>query len=855
MRVVQVSAHFPPNFVSGGTLVPHRIADAVAKAGHESYVYAGHLDDSRTPLETWTDVLESGVTVRWIVTTPWTAWSDPRNSLNPDVEADFRNWLADTRPDVVHLHSLQTLGGSLVRAAKESGAQVVVTMHDFWWFCARQFLATSDYRPCSLVVDCGTCACAVDHSWLRARNDNLMPFLQYADAILAPSASAARVFIANGVPAEKVRVDENGLPDEVARRADPAGVPEAADGPLRLMFAGGADPMKGFDVLAEAVGDLTGIPGWRLDVYGVDRRPPGLPPQVRLQPAYRPEELSDVLSEHEILVLPSIMRESHSILTREALDAGLAVVCSDTLGPEEAVDHGRNGLVVPAGDAEALAAALRLLVSEPTAARMLTNQGSATPIRPFADQARGLVDLYAELALPAGDVEPEADDSLLRSAELQIMRRVVFVVGIQGAPLRYRAHLPAEALRMLGLEVEVRHYRDPELVTLVQRADAVVFYRVPATFQVLDLIDAIRRRERRIPVLYDVDDLIFDPNLKNEVHGLASLPQAEVDLWWHGVARYRTTMEATDMFIGSTAELCRHATATTGLPARRFNNGVGTLLAQASDDALRRTRAEGPLRIGYFSGTTTHDADWAAVEPSVLRVMRERPDIELWLGGHLQPTPALELVADRVKRLPFTPWLELPGLLRDVDVCLAPLTQDSRFNEAKSAIKWLEAALVETPVVASSTEPFREAIDSGRTGILAKTGDDWAAALFALLDDAALRRRMGTQARREALLRWSPHVQGPVYLANLLAAAEHVRLHGSRRRSTEWTEVADDEPLSAAEAFVEPYAVPGATSRLPGSLLRHPLMVKAATAHRVYRAGGTRAVLDKTVKTVRKRFG
>ncbi|UNX56333.1 glycosyltransferase [Georgenia sp. TF02-10] len=308
------------------------------------------------------------------------------------------------------------------------------------------------------------------------------------------------------------------------------------------------------------------------------------------------------------------------------------------------------------------------------------------------------------------------------------------------------------------------------------------------------------------------------------------------------------------MFIGSTAALCEHATAVTGLPARRFDNGVGTLLAQASDDALQRPRTPGPPRIGYFSGTTTHDADWAYVEPAVIEILRDRPDVELWLGGHLKPTAALDPFAGRVRRLPFTPWHELPGLLRDVDVCLAPLTEASLFNEAKSAIKWLEAALVETPVVASPTGPFREAIEAGRTGFLAGTRAEWVAGIAALLDDPAERRRVGTQARRAALLRWSPHVQGPVYLDNLLAAAEHVRAAGPRR-PTGWEPVVDDEPLSAAEAYVEPYAVPATTGGgVPDRLRRHPLARQVAAARRVYRAGGARAVAAKTARVVAGRL-
>ncbi|WP_324650848.1 glycosyltransferase [Georgenia sp. H159] len=836
MRVVQVSAHFPPNFVSGGTLVPHRVARAVAEAGHESYVYAGHLDEHREPLSTWTED-DDGVTVRWVSTTPWTGWSDPRNSHNPEVEADFRGWLEEVRPDVVHVHSVQTLGGSLVRAAKDAGAVVVVTMHDFWWFCARQFLVTTDLRPCSLVVGCGTCPCAVDHDWLVERDEALARHLDAADVVLAPSASAARVLVANGVDPGRVRVDENGLP----ALPEPPGA-RRRDAAVRFLFAGGADPMKGVTVLREALRSLGDLPGWTIDLYGVPDDG-SLPPAARSRAAYDPSELATILAEHDVLVLPSIMRESHSILTREALSAGLAVICTDTLGPEEAVADGVNGMVVPAADAAALADAMRRVVTDDALADRVIGAGPVAPPRDFADQAAGLLDLYAELTRPqAGTVDGPAEPGPVR--------RVLFVVGIQGAPLRYRVHLPAEGLRLLGVESVTRHYRDPDLWQEMASADAVVLYRVPATHQVLDLLDRLRARRPAVPVVFDIDDLIFDPGLRGQVDGLSGLSPDEEELWWRGVARYRTTMERADLYIGSTPELCRQATAVTGLPARHVANGVGALLAQVSDDAVQRPRTPGPPRLGYFSGTTTHDADWALVEPAVLAVMRARPDVELWLGGHLRSTPALESVAPRVRRLPFVPWHELPRLLRDVDVALAPLT-GSRFNEAKSAIKWLEAALVETPMVATPTEPFREAVEDGRTGYLAEGHEQWVQALGALLDDAVLRRRLGTRARREALLRWAPHLQGRAYLDAVKAAAEQVAVHGPRR-PTGWEPVADDEPLSAADAYVEPYALPARRGRALRRLAGAAPVRAARAVQRVYRAGGALAVAARVASRLRR---
>ncbi len=122
--------------------------------------------------------------------------------------------------------------------------------------------------------------------------------------------------------------------------------------------------MKGVAVLLDAVDMLEGAEG--LDPDG-DRdrrvpreRPDGASGDRRSWPARRLPRTSfpPVLDAHDVLVLPSVMRETYSLLTREALSAGLPVVCTDTLGPEEVVTHLGNGLVIPAADPGALSAAL-----------------------------------------------------------------------------------------------------------------------------------------------------------------------------------------------------------------------------------------------------------------------------------------------------------------------------------------------------------------------------------------------------------------------------------------------------------------------------------------------------------------
>ena len=325
MRILVVSAHFPPNFVSGGGSQPahprglgtsrqlrqrgtHLSAwpRGSGTGATKVSVYAGWLGAARPPGSAWTTTGDDGLSVRWIAATPWIDWGDVRNHANPLVTADFARYLADVDPDVVHFHSLQSLGAGLVSAAAATRAQVVVTMHDFWWFCGRQFLVDRDFSPCCLIVDAGMCECQVDRPWLERRNALLRRVAADVDLVLSPSKSAADVLAANGIDPARLRVDENGLP-ATSSRAPRSQRPHAGDEELRLLYTGGSNQMKGVHVLLDAVrlladGGRARRRPWRVVAYGIDDHLrdsgtalEGLPVEAR--PPFPPEQLDDVYAE------------------------------------------------------------------------------------------------------------------------------------------------------------------------------------------------------------------------------------------------------------------------------------------------------------------------------------------------------------------------------------------------------------------------------------------------------------------------------------------------------------------------------------------------------------------------------
>ncbi len=779
MRIAYVTAHLPPDFTSGATLLVERLAHAAAARGHEVEVLSGAITLGLADGEVRVDAPTATrpFAIRWIGTAQRIDQDDDGNWDNPTAATAARDWWHDFRPEVIHMHTLQTLGVGVVEAAVASGARTIVTMHDLWWWCARLFLVDTELQPCPLVTDVNTCACARTPEWRTDRAARLTQMLSRVDLILVPSSTLRDVVVANGVPPERVEVDENDLATTVIPLDAGADVDD--NGPVHFLYLGGDSPLKGADVIRAAAHELAGIGGWTLDAFGLS--PGHLPDQVRPSPAFAPDDLMSVLGRADVLVIPSIARESFSIAAREALVAGLAVITSDCLGPEEVVRDDINGLITPTGDAPALADAMRTLVDDPETLQRLRHNVASEPvtIRSTADHVDALVERYRTLVpLPT----PTAP------------RNVAFIVGADGSIARYRVHHRREALELGGATCRIAHYLDPALDRIANGMDVIVLQRVPATSRLLELVD--EWRARGVLVIFDVDDLVFDPELIDDIPGVATLSIDDQRAYVDGLHRYRTTLDHCDGAIVPTPALADHVRSTIGLPVAVVGNGLGLVELRSAVDVcrVRLERGDDRVRIAYLSGSDSHQPDLDMIAPAVATVMTRRSNVEFLVVGPITAGPELEVFTDRVMSEPFRPWRGLFELLVDVDVNVAPLVLPSRFNECKSEVKWLEAAAVGVATVASPSGPFTNAIEHGRTGMLCRTQADWVESLTVLVDDAARRRRIGSAARRRSELAYGPHVTAFAYRD----ALDWLSANRTTGRKARWPSVAPDEQAPSA---------------------------------------------------------
>jgi O-antigen biosynthesis protein len=414
--------------------------------------------------------------------------------------------------------------------------------------------------------------------------------------------------------------------------------------------------------------------------------------------------------------------------------------------------------------------------------------------------------------------------------------RVLFVSGEPDTPGHvYRVARYATAAQEAGFTVSVVRHDELRRVTRrfggrligLQPAapELVVIWRAAWSRQLARAIKLWRRAGARI--VFDVDDYMFDPALARAeiIDGIRSQHCSEpavAELY----ARINRTFVECDAGIAPTETLAR-AMRRWGKPAFVLPNGFdGETLAvsRRAVTARRRAEADGLIRIGYAAGSRTHQRDFAIAAPAVAALLRERSDCRLVLFKAGADGPPLLDVGEypdfaglekRIEWRPLRPLAELPEELARLDINLAPLETGNPFCEAKSELKFFEAALVEVCTIASPTVPFATAIADGETGLLAAGPDDWAAALRALVDDPARRRTLGQAAYHSVLWRFGPEGRRQAALstyARLLA-----------------------EPASRAREFAHARSLAGHLRRLPRvpeaeELFRHESGGRAAVA-------------------------
>ncbi len=352
LRILVVNIFFAPRSFGGATVVAEEMAHRMnLRHDTEVFVFTSH-GQPNAPQYTMHRYRDRGLDIIGV------ALRDDHDDIlvfdDPEMGLVFADVLQAVKPDIVHFHSIQHFGADIVRACQRASIPYVVTVHDAWWLCQRQFMVRADNIYCQQTrIDlkvCQRCLPAAHH--LSVRMDILMQCLDHAALLLSPSASHAALYRANGIAHDRIRVNRNGIRRPVRPRT-----PRQL-GPLRFGYVGGNEKLKGVALIRDAFQVLDRI-DWtlvlvdntlNLGIASFDRRSWRLSGKVEIIPAYTQDSIDTFFSDIDVLLFPSQWKESFGLTVREALLRDVWVIATESGGAADDIVEGVNGNLVPLGN-------------------------------------------------------------------------------------------------------------------------------------------------------------------------------------------------------------------------------------------------------------------------------------------------------------------------------------------------------------------------------------------------------------------------------------------------------------------------------------------------------------------------
>jgi glycosyltransferase involved in cell wall biosynthesis len=426
VRIVYVTQGYPPERVGGVETYLKRLVAELSAGGHNVFVFsrglaAGHVHGSEY------EEADGAATVTRVFVDLTRVVDFRENYLRPWLENLFRAYLQRVHPDVVHIQHLGGLSLGLIKVAHELGRPVVVTLSDHQPYCPRGQRIRDDKRVCKTInleecLECLKPQCVglpmrtaklaayllrknKGMETLRKMQEDVAEHFALVECFIMPSEFHRQRLIEAGVPAARSVVLPYGLDlsrlDQVPPR--PAGAPVR-----RFAYLGTLIPSKGVEDVILAFKKMK-TPGCSLHLYGEAVPYHGLADygkrlvemarsaDISFYGPYQPEDIAKVMGSIDAVIVPSRWYESYGITIREAFRARRPAIVSDVGAFTEAVEHGRNGLVFPAGDVIALAETMDLLAADPEMAGKFVAAGG--PMTSLPDHADRLLGIYRQVEI------------------------------------------------------------------------------------------------------------------------------------------------------------------------------------------------------------------------------------------------------------------------------------------------------------------------------------------------------------------------------------------------------------------------------------------------------------------------
>lgn len=373
-HILLANVFFAPYSYGGATVVAEQVAHALIRKG--GYQITAVSLCCRHDLAPYTFVKseQNGITNYLINVPPGRDYVQMYD--NPEVTALLNELIGWLKPDLVHAHCIQDIGTGILEAAAAQAVPAILSVHDFWWLCERQFMIRIDNTYCGQnPIDINACAtCVEDFDLARARSAHLKQSSALAQHVTYPSAFAKDLSEASGFAVGRGSVWENGvhLPgsDFVGMQA----ARRKADGRLVFGFVGGPSQIKGWPLIRRAFGNLSRddfavqvVDGSMDGSWWAGHTFEDLPGDWAVHPRFSQSRMDEFYAKIDVLLFMSQWKETFGLAIREALARGIKVIQTDSGGTTEHGATPADQLIPIAAPAEVLQAQLEsVLAAHPT---------------------------------------------------------------------------------------------------------------------------------------------------------------------------------------------------------------------------------------------------------------------------------------------------------------------------------------------------------------------------------------------------------------------------------------------------------------------------------------------------------
>ncbi|RFS93754.1 glycosyltransferase [Klebsiella aerogenes] len=341
-QILSVNCYYGPRSFGGATIVAEALNTRLNNDEHFNVHVFTALNDEYGPLNTLRRYEFDGQDCYGLVIP--NDLSSRKQIVNHDIDIEFERVLDLTQPDLVHFHSIQGLGVTMLDICHERKIPIVVTAHDYWWLYENQFILSfeEEHKSNKISERIGFIEKHEDFYQIKKRNS-----LKLADIILTPSLFTSEIYRGEGF--EHVLINKNGVSTPVSERL------RLLRRPLRFGYVGGNTNIKGFHLIKQVFAKVSpnqaclvivdntlnlGFPSFNHhDLEGIN--------SFEVVPAFTQDEIDDFYAGIDVLLYPTQSKESFGLTVREALIRDVWVITSDAGGAAEDIIEGSNGLIIP----------------------------------------------------------------------------------------------------------------------------------------------------------------------------------------------------------------------------------------------------------------------------------------------------------------------------------------------------------------------------------------------------------------------------------------------------------------------------------------------------------------------------